>query len=147
MYAGPQPGIRNGGCKIIGRGIWRPLKAPSGSRAKPSQGGQGGKAPRKLQGFKHLILNILAFRIVGVKTNYSTKEIVFGLFFFKGGCTCTPGTPAGYGLDVHDMVCFCGNVVHVLYIGVLLSLFGVLFAIIMSCALSWSLSQSCTECT
>lgn len=41
---------------------------------------------------------------------------------------------------MHDVVCFCGNVVHVLYIGVLLSLFGVLFAIIMSCALSWSLS-------
>ena len=34
----------------------------------------------------------MAFRIVGVKTNYSTKEIVWG-FFWKGGCTCTRGTP------------------------------------------------------
>ena len=46
------------------------------------------------------MINILAFRIVGVKTNYSTKEIVWGVFFEKGGCTCTRGTtPPGYGLE------------------------------------------------
>ena len=33
----------------------------------------------------------MAFRIVGLKMNYSTKEIVF--LFWKGVCTCTCGTP------------------------------------------------------
>ena len=27
---GPQPGIRNGGCRIVGRGVWGPLKAQRG---------------------------------------------------------------------------------------------------------------------
>ena len=46
----------------------------------------------------------MAFRIVGVKTNYSTKKIVvFCCCFFKRGCTCTCGTPPGYGLDYIDL--------------------------------------------
>ena len=42
-------------------------------------------------------MNILAFRIVGVKTNYSTKEIRFFVCFFKGGAHATVAPP-GYGL-------------------------------------------------
>ena len=33
------------GCKIIGRGVWGPLKAPIGSRANPGRGARGVKPP------------------------------------------------------------------------------------------------------
>ena len=46
---------------------------------------------------KMINMNILAFRIVGVKTNYSTKEIRFFVCFFKGGAHATVAPP-GYGL-------------------------------------------------
>lgn len=36
----------------IRRGVWGPLKAPSGSRAVPWQGVQGGEAPRRKTDFK-----------------------------------------------------------------------------------------------
>ena len=52
----------------------------------------------------------MAFRIVGVKTNYSTKEVVFG-FFFKGGAHAPVAPPPpGYGLahnfdDMQNVAC------------------------------------------
>ena len=43
-------------------------------------------------------MNILAFRIVGVKTNYSTKEIVWGFFFEKGGAHAPVAPPLATAL-------------------------------------------------
>ena len=124
---GPQPGIRNGGCKIIGRGVWGPLKAPSGSRAKPWQGGQGAKPPgssrvltfnKKNQNFVYscifFLLNVDSFARLNVtscrKYELFYKEIVSLFFFLKRGCTCTCGTPPGYGLvDLLKSTC---NITH-----------------------------------
>ena len=56
----------------------------------------------------------MAFRIVGVKTNYSTKEIVFWVFFWfcffwKGGCICTCGSPPNYGVAVRHHLLYFWN--------------------------------------
>ena len=55
--------------------------------------GPGGQSPRKLQGFKHLINKFPKKSKIKILFNH----VVF--FFLKGGCTCTCGTPPGYGLE------------------------------------------------
>ena len=94
VYPGPYPEIRNGGCKIIGRGVWGPLKAPGGPGQSPGGGAGGGGAKPPGSSISTLInKHILAFRIVGVKTNYSPKEIGFFLFCFEKGGAHTPVAP------------------------------------------------------
>ena len=75
-----------GGAKLLVEGSGGRLR-PQWVQGKALVGGPGGHSPPEALGF------ILAFRIVGVKTNYSTKEIVVFWFFLKGWCTCTCGTP------------------------------------------------------
>ena len=50
------------------------------------------------------MINILAFRIIGVKTNYSTKGIVFVVvvvgFFLKGGPHAPVAPPLATALHI-----------------------------------------------
>ena len=50
----------------------------------------------------------MAFRIVGVKTNYSTKESFFVLIFLKGGAHAPVAPPPpGYGLVLIATISLC----------------------------------------
>ena len=78
-----------GGAKLLGEGSGGRLR-PQWVQGKALVGGPGGQIPPEALGFKHLINKF---------PKKSKIKILFihVVFFLKGGCTCTCGTP-GYGL-------------------------------------------------
>ena len=83
-----------GVAKLLGEGSEGRLRPPVGPGKSPGWGARGGKAPRKLLGFKHLInkfpkkskINILFIHVVFLLLN------VDSFLFVKGGAHA-PVTP------------------------------------------------------